>query len=250
MSIKSLFQNIATAIKEKNPSVSTVTAGDMPQAILDIQTGSISEIPEILYYGQFNGSSAGNKITYTATEKIKKGTLFIAWVCGGTDVKNFTNLSVKINNNTISIDSTYPGTNNNVRANIGYRLIEMDVNDILTVETLAGFPSSGIIITIIKGDYTFNLFNSYANTNQAFPITNNDGLILQIAKFGFYGNANTLAVYGFIEITSNMDLSNDMVSAYSSTPITISVNSIVTPNNPTYWYGGTMALTVKKGLQR
>ena len=97
MSIKSLFQNIANAIKEKNTSVSTITPAEMPDAILDIQTGTENEIPEILYYEQFNASSAGNKITYTATEKIK-GTLFIAWVTGDTTEKNFTNLSVKINN--------------------------------------------------------------------------------------------------------------------------------------------------------
>jgi len=244
MSIRSYFENIAEAIKEKNPDVITVAPSEMPDAILNIQTGTIGEIPEILYCGQFNGSSAGNKITYTATEKIK-GTLFIAWVCGETAVKNFTNLSVKINNNSISIGSTYPGTNNNVRANIGYSLIEMDVNDILTVETLTGFPSTGIIITIIKGDYTFNLFNSYANNNRTFPITNNDGLILQIAKFGFYGNANTLAAYGFIKIT-DIELSNDMISLYGSP--TLSVNSIATPNDYAYYYGGTMALTVGKPI--
>ena len=39
MSIRTYFENIATAIKTKNPNVSTVTPGNMPDAILNIPSG-------------------------------------------------------------------------------------------------------------------------------------------------------------------------------------------------------------------
>ena len=39
MSIRTYFENIASAIKEKNTSIVTVTPSQMPQAILDIETG-------------------------------------------------------------------------------------------------------------------------------------------------------------------------------------------------------------------
>lgn len=40
MSIRTYFKNIADAIKEKNPEILTVTPAEMPQAILDIPSGS------------------------------------------------------------------------------------------------------------------------------------------------------------------------------------------------------------------
>lgn len=39
MSVKTYFENIAASIKEKNPEVTTVTPGGMPQAIRDIPSG-------------------------------------------------------------------------------------------------------------------------------------------------------------------------------------------------------------------
>lgn len=75
MSIKSLFQNIATAIKEKNPDVTTITPGNMPQAILDISGGldgiiigntipSASEGNNGDYYYLRTNNINGNAITF------------------------------------------------------------------------------------------------------------------------------------------------------------------------------------------
>ena len=67
MSIKTLFQNIADAIKEKNTGVLTVTPSQMPQAIRDIPSGGglseniIKYIENYLTYGiEYTGSIYGN----------------------------------------------------------------------------------------------------------------------------------------------------------------------------------------------
>ena len=44
MSIRTYFENIAEAIKEKNPEVLTIAPGQMPQAIRDIETGGGVEL--------------------------------------------------------------------------------------------------------------------------------------------------------------------------------------------------------------
>ena len=67
MSIKSLFQDIADAIKEKNSGVVTITPAQMPQAILNIpSSGGLSEniikyIENYLTYGiEYTGYIYGN----------------------------------------------------------------------------------------------------------------------------------------------------------------------------------------------
>lgn len=59
MSIKSLFENIADAIKDKNPNVTNVTPVEMPSAIRDIPTGSSTAVG-VTYDNTASGLTANN----------------------------------------------------------------------------------------------------------------------------------------------------------------------------------------------
>lgn len=59
MSIKSLFENIADAIKDKNPNVTNVTPDEMPNAIRSIPSGS-SSASGVTYDNTTSGLSATN----------------------------------------------------------------------------------------------------------------------------------------------------------------------------------------------
>jgi len=59
MSIKSLFENIADAIKEKNPNIANVTPVEMPSAIRSIPSGS-STAGGVTYDNTASGLTANN----------------------------------------------------------------------------------------------------------------------------------------------------------------------------------------------
>ena len=64
--IKEYFQNIATAIKQKNSEIVTVTPAQMPQAILDIPSGGGGIEPITpLVFDSHNGWLSGDGGTYT-----------------------------------------------------------------------------------------------------------------------------------------------------------------------------------------
>lgn len=67
--IKDYFQNIATAIKQKNSEIVTVTPAQMPQAILDIPSGGGGDFSfeTPLHFDNTNGyvNVSGNTGTYT-----------------------------------------------------------------------------------------------------------------------------------------------------------------------------------------
>lgn len=59
MSIKSLFENIADAIKDKNPNITNVTPVEMPSAIRSIPSGS-STAGRVTYDNTASGLTANN----------------------------------------------------------------------------------------------------------------------------------------------------------------------------------------------
>lgn len=70
MSIKTLFQNIADAIKEKNPSVTTVTPSEMPEAIRGISGGDGLDMSKINFVGFHCTKNRGNNTSYMQLSRI------------------------------------------------------------------------------------------------------------------------------------------------------------------------------------
>lgn len=65
--IKEYFQNIATAIKQKNSEIVTVTPAQMPQAILDIPSGGGISFVEPTYENFTGGYVSNDKYILTSS---------------------------------------------------------------------------------------------------------------------------------------------------------------------------------------
>ena len=72
MSIRTLFENIAVAIKEKNPSITTVTPSQMPDAILNIPSGGGGglDLSKIDFVGFHCIKNRGNNTSYMQLSRI------------------------------------------------------------------------------------------------------------------------------------------------------------------------------------
>ncbi len=80
MSIKSLFQNIAAAIKTKDTSISSLTPAEMPSAIINLPSGGdtphydmidyMKVIPTIVY-STVNSSIIGNQFQLNQSKKLR-----------------------------------------------------------------------------------------------------------------------------------------------------------------------------------
>lgn len=65
MSIRTYFENIATAIKTKNPNVTTVTPANMPDAILNIPSGGGNLYDEPIHYDDPNHYCSSGTVRYS-----------------------------------------------------------------------------------------------------------------------------------------------------------------------------------------
>lgn len=80
MSIKSLFQNIADAIKEKNTGVVTVTPAEMPQAIRDISGGGGIDWTNIIQirFSGVNRQASQSQYVQLADIRFSDGTNYLS----------------------------------------------------------------------------------------------------------------------------------------------------------------------------
>lgn len=109
-------------------------------------------------------------------------------------------------------------------ANFVYGDITASANDVFTVDTTQTENNMGIQVFVVKNaDVSkFSLIGWCSNDNTTFPLNLIDQVYLQSYNFGYYSSNNQFHYeFGVFRETS-----------------------IPTPNDSTYWYGGTYAIRI------
>lgn len=71
MSIKTLFQNIADAIKQKDANILSITPSEMPNAIINLPTGADIDLTNISFIGLYCTARRGGNGGYCQVSELK-----------------------------------------------------------------------------------------------------------------------------------------------------------------------------------
>jgi len=102
-------------------------------------------------------------------------------------------------------------------------------DDVLTVSNKTSTNNTGVQIFVFEGVEVSSIafYNITNNNGTSFNITSSTGeCFLEVAKFGYYDNNNTIPVIRIFSISTG------------------SILSTATPNASSYWYGGTYVLKI------
>lgn len=189
-------------------------------------SSSAERIPEILYSASQSISSSVADFSYTFTES---GVFqYYFWV---RSIITTSTVVIKLNDTAITptIDST---------GYYAYGEIIVSVGDVLNTKTTFTASNSGSHIFVMKNaDISrFAVIGSVGNNNSTFTITSEDSPYLQVYKMGYqtpkYNYQYQIGSFNYL-------IFQDTEGRTGGT-----ITSIATPNQSTYYYGGTYAIRI------